>query len=128
MEPSSSTRAAKSVAPDEQEVAVRHLPPVAQAAFQHYAASGDVSALDPVILAILEDYIPKPPGQPLADMSGDTRLIEDLGFDSLAITEVVFFTEDLLRIRIANEEIYQVRTLDDLRGFVRRKAATCAVN
>jgi hypothetical protein len=35
----------------------------------------------------------------------------------------VFFTEDLLGIRIANEEIVQVLTLDDLRAFVRRKAA-----
>ena len=128
MEASSSTRIAKSAAPDEQTAAIRHLPPVAQAAFQHYAASGDVTALDPVILAILDDYIPKPPAQPLADMPGETRLIEDLGFDSLAITEVVFFTEDLLRIRIANEEIYQVRTLDDLRSFVRQKAAKTAAS
>jgi acyl carrier protein len=36
---------------------------------------------------------------------------------------VVFATEDLLGIRIANEEILQVMTLDDLRGFIRRKAA-----
>lgn len=123
MESSTSTRTTKSPAPDDQETALRHLPAVAQAAFQHFAASGDVTALDPVIIAILEDYIPKPPAQPLATFPGDTRLIEDLGFDSLAITEVVFFTEDLLSIRIANEEIYQVRTLDDLRGFVRRKAS-----
>ena len=123
MESSSSTRTVKPAAPGEQEVALRHLPPVAQAAFRHFTASGDVTALDPVILAILEDYIPRPPERPLAEMPGETRLIEDLGFDSLAITEVVFFTEDLLEIRIANEEIFQVRTLDDLRGFVRRKAS-----
>lgn len=119
----SSTPTSKTPAPNAQETALRHLPPAAQKAFQVFTTSGDASALDPVILAILEDYIPRPPAQPLATLPGETRLIEDLGFDSLAITEVVFFTEDLLSIRIANEEIFQVRTLDDLRDFVRRKAS-----
>jgi acyl carrier protein len=123
MKPSPVNLTANKGASEECEKALGHLPPLAQAAFQHFAASGDVSALDPVVFAILDDYIPKAPDQPLAAMPGDTRLIEDLGFDSLAITEVVFFTEDLLGIRIANEEIMQVRTLEDLRGFVRRKAA-----
>ena len=61
-------------------------------------------------------------------MPGNARLIEDLRFDSLAITEVVFFTEDLLGITISNEEILQVRTLDDIRGFVRRKVSARAAN
>ena len=88
----------------------------------HYRTTGDAAALDPVIVAILNDFIPNKPEQPLGDLPGSTRLMEDLGFDSLAITEVVFFTEELLGITIANEEILQVRTLDDLRGFVRAKA------
>jgi acyl carrier protein len=63
---------------------------------------------------------------PLAQQPGGTRLIEDLGFDSLAITEVVFFAEDLFGINITNEEIMQVRTLDDLRGFICRKVGAGA--
>ena len=102
---------------------LRHLPPEARAAFERFRATGDLTALDPVILAILDDFIPRPPAKPLAEMPGTTVLMEELGFDSLAITEVVFFTEDLFGISIANEEILQVRTLDDLRGFVRRKVA-----
>jgi len=74
-----------------------------------------------VIIAILEDYIPHPSARPLAELPGSTLLMSDLGFDSLAITEVVFFAEDLFGIRITNEEIIQVRTIDDLRGFLRRK-------
>lgn len=123
MDSSTSPRAATPTTPVDQEEALRHLPSAAQAAFHHFTASGDVQSLDPVILAILEDFIPRKADRPLSEYSGDTRLLDDLGFDSLAITEVVFFTEDLLGIRIANEEIIQVRTLDDLRGFVRRKVA-----
>jgi acyl carrier protein len=99
----------------------RRLPEAAQAAFRRFQKEGDLAALDTVLLAVLEDFIPRTPTQPLTTMPGTSRLMEDLGFDSLAITEVVFFTEDLLGIRIGNHEIIQVRTLDDLRGFVRAK-------
>jgi len=102
---------------------LRRLPEPAQAAFRQYQRSGDAAALDVVLLAVLEDFIPKTPARPLSELGGETKLMEDLGFDSLAIAEVVFFTEDLLDIRIENEEILQVQTLDDLRRFVRGKVA-----
>ena len=108
---------------DSKAAAIQHLPAEGQAAYRKFETDGDVAALDVVILAILQDFIPRPSAKPLASLPGDTRLMDDLGFDSLAITEVVFFTEDLLGISIANEEIIQVRSLDDLRGFVRRKVA-----
>lgn len=128
MESSLLTKTAKPPANSDREEAIRHLPPEAQAAFQRFADTGDVTALDPVILAILSDFIPRTPPRPLSEFPGDTVLTTGLGFDSLAITEVVFFTEDLLDITIANQEIVQVRTLDDLRGFVRRKVSARAAN
>ena len=100
---------------------LRHLPPSARNAFERFQTGGDPAALAPVINAILEDFIPKPPVQPFAEMPGGTRLIDDLGYDSLAITELVFFTEELFGISISNEEIIKVRTLDDLRAFVGSK-------
>ena len=51
----------------------------------------------------------------------DARLVEDLGFDSLATIETVFFFEDLFRISVSNDEIARVKTLGDLRRFVRGK-------
>ena len=100
---------------------LKHLPDIARAAFQKFQAEGNPVALDPVIFAILEDFIPHTPATPMSELPLTSRLIEDLGFDSLAITEVVFFTEDLFGITISNEEIIQVRTLEDLRGFIFRK-------
>jgi acyl carrier protein len=94
-----------------------------RAAFAEFQGGGDRAALDQVVLAILTDFCPRRSAIPLADLAGDTRLIDDLGFDSLAITEVVFTAEDLLRISITNAEIVQVHTLDDLRGFIHVKVA-----
>lgn len=109
--------------PDSREDKLRHLPEPAVAAFRRFQAEGDASGLDVVIFAILEDYIPRKPEKPLADLPPETRLIDDLGFDSLAITELVFCMEELFGISISNEEILGVRTLDELRLFARRKIA-----
>jgi acyl carrier protein len=116
-----SSLASPAVAARDREESIQHLPAGARASFARFQTGGDPAALDPVLLSILEDYIPRTPARPLAELPGDTRLIEDLGFDSLAITEVVFFAEDLFGIKISNQEIVQVRSLDDLRGFIRRK-------
>ena len=115
--------AAKALPVTEQEDRIKHLPAVARAAFDRFQADGDPAKLDPVLFAILEDFIPRSSAIPLAELPGSTRLIDDLSFDSLAITEVVFFAEDLFGINITNEEIIQVRTLDNLRGFIRHKVA-----
>jgi acyl carrier protein len=118
MQPTAPSIAAK---PNEQESNLRRLPAAAQTAFLRFQETGDDEALAVVLFAVLEDFIPRAPALPLLQTPGETRLVDDLGFDSLAITEVVFFTEDLFGIRIANEEIIRVRTLDDLRRFVRTK-------
>jgi acyl carrier protein len=121
MKPSVPPAAAKTLPASEQEDRIKHLPAEARDAFRRFQATGDPAAHDQVVLAILDDYIPASPAVPLAQQPGGARLIEDLAFDSLAITEVVFFAEDLFGITISNDEIMQVRTLDDLRGFIRRK-------
>ena len=108
--------------PADFEEKIRHLPTDAQEAFRRFYAGGDVAELNVVVVAVLEDFIPKTPVRPLAQLPGSTQLMDELGFDSLAITEVVFYIEDLLGIRIANHEILRVVTLDDLREFIRRKA------
>jgi acyl carrier protein len=54
----------------------------------------------------------------------DTRLVDDLGFDSLATIETVFFIEDLFQISVSNDEIMTVRTVGDLRRFLKSKLET----
>ena len=121
MKPNASPSPAFPPPASDREERLRHLPVDARAAFNRFLAKGDPAALDTVLFAILADFAPHAPAQPLAKLPGSTRLAHDLGFDSLALTEVVFFAEDLLGLTITNEEMIQVRTLDDLRGFIHRK-------
>jgi acyl carrier protein len=92
-------------------------------AFAHFLAVGDVDALDTVLFAIVRDFLPKKNPAPAGPLPDNVRLIEDLGFDSLAIAEIVFFMEDLFLIKISNAEIQQVSTVGQLRAFVLHKSA-----
>ena len=87
-------------------------------AYRRFCEDGDIADLNTVVLAVLRDHMPKPDGNTLAD---ELRLIEDLGYDSLAIAEMVFFFEDLLQVRIENRELLAVRTVGEVRRFVARK-------
>ena len=73
------------IAPTDRDEKLRRMTLKVQAAFGRFQASRELRDLDPVIIAILEDFIPRKTERPLATYSGDTRLMGDLGFDSLAI-------------------------------------------
>lgn len=94
-------------------------------AYALYKSSGNTNAIDIVVLAVVRDFIPKhhapPAGQPLPE---NARLMADLGYDSLAIAETVFFFEDLFDVKISNKEIMGVSTVGELRAFVRGKLAS----
>jgi acyl carrier protein len=105
---------------------LRRLPPSALENFRKFRATGDEAALNELIFVVLYDFLPQKSKTGATGWPDEARLIEDLGFDSLAIAETVFFFEDLFTISISNEEILQVRTVGELRAFVQKKLALAA--
>lgn len=99
-------------------------PAEVQAAHQRFAATGDAAALSALVTGVLADFAPRHPDRPHPPpMGDDQRLVEDLGFDSLAIAEMVFFFEDLFGVRIENQELLALRTVGELRAFVATRIA-----
>lgn len=82
----------------------------------------DPAALDAVVLAIVAFHRPhRAAALHHGDLPDSARLIADLGFDSLALAEVVFFVEDLYQVTISNADLKSIHTVADLRAFVRAR-------
>jgi acyl carrier protein len=112
-----------SVVPDRTpEEKLGRLPPGALENYRKFMEKGDEEALTGLVIDVLNYYLPKGAiARTNLAWPEDARLVEDLGFDSLATIETVFFIEDLFQISIANDEIMKVRTVGDLRRFLRGK-------
>jgi acyl carrier protein len=99
--------------------------PSVREAHARWLAARDLDALDVVVLAIVAFHRGRraifDPAAPLPDSA---RLIADLGYDSLALAEVVFFVEDLYRVTISNHDLHGIRTVADLRAYVRAKVSS----
>ncbi len=93
-----------------------------RAAHERFLATGDVDALDVVVVAVVRDHQPAHlRADEAAGLPDSARLIGDLGFDSLALAEIVFFFEDLYRVSITNDELMSIGTVGELRIFIRAK-------
>lgn len=57
-----------------------------------------------------------------AEKKDDLRLVEDLGFDSLALVDLSFQAEEFVGIVIQMEDLPKIKTLRDLLGLLRSKA------
>jgi len=72
-------------------------------AYIDFTQRGDVVLLRYFVLGIMQFYLARPPQLPLTELPGTTRLVQDLGCDSLTIIDMLFLVERLLDIRLSDE-------------------------
>lgn len=99
-------------------------PPHVVQAYLAFASNGDPVNLDVVVLGVLQFYLATKPKSPLESLPGTTRLVEDLGCDSLSMMDMVFMVESLFDIKIDDAELAKISTLDDLRAQIRRHVSS----
>ena len=95
-------------------------PPTIEAAVR-YRTTGDASVLPTVVYGIIERHLAPENNRSLAGAGDDTRLIEDLGIDSLTLLEIVLSIEETMKISIENEELREIRTLGEVKTFITNK-------
>ena len=103
---------------NEKNEAIQELPAELQEVLRRYDISRTDNDLDEVVFAVLRDL---KPSLLFANISDETNFIGDLGLDSLAIAEFVFFFEDVFSIRITNKELSEMKSLGELKSFLKEK-------
>jgi acyl carrier protein len=81
----------------------------------------DDTDIDGVIRGVLARDLQEERLPTLPEASDDSRLIEDIGMDSFGMIEVVMTAEEVFGITISNEEMKGIRTLGELKSFLRSK-------
>lgn len=60
-------------------------------------------------------------GISLTDLHGDTELIVDLNLDSLGIFEIVIELEETFDMRITDEDIDRIKSIDQIVDYIARR-------
>lgn len=101
---------------------LKRCPPETIEAALRYQRDRDPTLVPVIVLGIVERFV-EPDLRPRV-RSGDEslRLVEDLGVDSLLMVEIIIMVEETLGIQVANEEVRDLRTVGDIKGYVARKS------
>ena len=86
-----------------------------------FRATGDPAAVPTVVSGSIERHLSPENARSLAAAPPTTRLITDLGVDSLTLLEIVLSIEETLNISIENEELREIQTLGEVKDFITGK-------
>lgn len=98
---------------------MRGMPEATIQACAEFQVTGDAAAFRRAVCGVLEHHLARKPAQPVASLPGSTALVAELQLDSLAMVEMVFIFEDVFGVKLAQERLLQVVTLDDLLALLR---------
>lgn len=88
-----------------------------------YRASSDVAHVPVVVLGIVERFLDPEVVETLRAGDDSTEFMADLGMDSLTMIEAIMMVEESLGISIKNEELLDLRSVGDLKDFIKKKIA-----
>lgn len=86
-----------------------------------FRETGRVSLLPGIVIGLIERFLEPEVRTKLRSSDDSIRLVDDLRIDSLTMMEIVVLVEEALDISIDNQELRDLRTLDDVSCFIDAK-------
>ena len=109
---------------DRLEEELRRAPEGTREALQAFRETGDLKQLEIFAKGIIarnidDDYI-----DVLEQADDSTRMIDDLGIDSLTMVEIAITFEDALDIELVDDDLRTLETLGDMRKHLQKQIAS----
>ncbi|HVS51207.1 MAG TPA: acyl carrier protein [Opitutaceae bacterium] len=101
-------------------------PPEFQELIWDYRRTRTAATLEKIVRGMLEYHGGDVFRTKYAEKQDGVLLVEDLGFDSLALVEISFQAEEFVGIVIQLEDFPKIKTLGDLQAFLREKSFPAA--
>jgi 3-hydroxyacyl-[acyl-carrier-protein] dehydratase len=74
-----------------------------------------------ILPGMIRFHLPRGAPELPSDLSNNLRLVQDIGLDSLSLTELVLNMDGLLGVPIETRELVGISTVGDLKVFLSRK-------
>jgi len=88
-----------------------------------FRKTGNPELVGDVVIGIIARFVDPDKREVLASASDSLVMTDGLGLDSLTMVEIVLAVEDAIGMSIDNEEIQKLRTLGDIKEFIRAKVS-----
>jgi 3-hydroxyacyl-[acyl-carrier-protein] dehydratase len=86
-----------------------------------FSQTKDPELVPTIVMGIIERFVEPEVRSVLRDENDNTRLLEDLGIDSLLMVEIVILVEETLAIHIENDELRNLRSVGDIKSYLDAK-------
>ncbi len=97
---------------------LRHCPEGTLEALLNFRATGDADSLIAFVKGAITRHLDPDQAAALETATPETKLIDDVGIDSLTLTEIVIMIEECLEISIPNEDLLRLSTLGSLNEYL----------
>lgn len=99
------------------------LDPATVDAILRFRRSPGRETLRQMLPGLVAFHLPRGAVPPPDSLSDEMRLAEDLGLDSLALSEMTFKLEEIIGFSAETREVFEIRTVGALLDFLGRKLA-----
>ena len=88
-----------------------------------FRKTGNIDLVGDIVIGIIARFVEPDKRELLVNPPDSLIILDDLELDSLTMVEIVLAVEETIDTTIGEDEVQQIRTLGDLKKFIKEKVS-----